>query len=122
MTIYDQSLRRGSIRELHHNEQMQAKIKQGEINTALAATSQTLTASLTPAAVSGNSSAVEEFALSGAVLGDFIAPVSWPVQTNGTFVANAFINAANKVTIVFVNTDGVSRTPDSGEYTFRVIR
>jgi len=76
---------------------------------------------LTPAAVSGTQT-TQTFTIPGLLVNDFVNICLQGAQTTGVGIANAWVSAANVLSIQFTNSTGSSATPASGIYTLGVDR
>jgi hypothetical protein len=80
-----------------------------------------LKVSITPSAVSTIEAPAETFTVTGVEVGDAVI-VNPPSQTADIAIANAYVSAADTVSIQFVNPTVGSLTPAAGEHIFTVIR
>ena len=79
--------------------------------------------SLTPSAVSANTTAAQTFSLPGLQTTDIVAVLGYNgTQTTGIIIAEADCLNANVLSIQFGNVTGSSATPASGVYTIQVTR
>ena len=79
--------------------------------------------SLTPAAVATITCAAQNFASTGIGLaGDFVSVAFNGAQTAGVGVLDAYVSAADQLTIRFVNPTAASVTPAAGTYLVSVQR
>lgn len=81
-----------------------------------------VSATLSPAAVSPNTSAEQTFTVSGLESGDYVM-VNKPTTQAGLVVGNARVSAANTLAIAFGNLTATSITPTASEaYLVHVLR
>lgn len=84
------------------------------------------TISITPSAVSSVTAPVQNFAATGIGLQTtdavLVAPTGALGQTAGVAIANAWVSAADQLSIQFVNPTAGSLTPKSGNYQVTVFR
>ena len=79
--------------------------------------------SLTPSAVSANTTAAQTFSLPGLQTTDIVAVLGYNgTQTTGIIIAEADCLNANVLSIQFGNVTDSSATPASGVYTIQVTR
>jgi hypothetical protein len=80
--------------------------------------------SLTPAAVATITTAAQNFANTGIglVVGDYVSVAFNGAQTAGVGVLDAYVSAADQLTIRFVNPTAGNVTPASGTYLVSVQR
>jgi hypothetical protein len=80
--------------------------------------------SLTPAAVATITTAAQNFASTGIglVVGDMVSVAFNGAQTAGVGVLDAYVSAADQLTIRFVNPTAASVTPAAGTYLVSVQR
>ena len=79
---------------------------------------------LTPVAVATITTAAQNFASTGIglVVGDYVSVAFNGAQTAGVGVLDAYVSAADQLTIRFVNPTAASVTPASGTYLVSVQR
>lgn len=77
--------------------------------------------SVTPAAVSANTTVEQSVTVAGVQVGDWVEVVP-PSLTNGVVLCNARVSAANTVQLQWANSTAGSLTPPSGSYIFLVVR
>lgn len=80
-----------------------------------------LSVSLTPAAVSANTTAAQTFTVPGLRVGDAVH-VNPPGLTAGSALVGARVSAADTLSITWVNATGGSLTPPAGAYLVLVVR
>ena len=78
-----------------------------------------ISVTLSPAAVSANTSAEQTFTVNGLLAGDHVA-VNKPTAQAGLGIVGARVSADNTLAITFGNFSGGSITPTAGE-TYRVL-
>lgn len=79
--------------------------------------------SITPSAVSANTTASQTFSVSGLQTTDIVAVLGYNgAQTTGIVIAEADCLTANVLSIQFGNVTGSSATPASGAYTIQITR
>lgn len=78
--------------------------------------------SITPSSVSGAITAEQSFTVQGLQVGDYVNVNANAAQTNGVFVANARVSAANTLTLAFGNVTAGALTPVAGAYTVSLAR
>jgi len=122
MSIYEVPARELPLRQKHNLEQMQIKLQNQSDTISTAATSSTVSATLTPAQLTLNTTVEEAFTVSGVSVGDLIAVVGHPTMPSGIFIGPARVTDTDVVTMTFSNGSGANRTPTAGTYTFRVIK
>lgn len=85
---------------------------------------QRITATLSPSAVSANTTAEQSFTVSGVLVAtDDCIGVRKPTQQNGLGIVNARVTADNTVAVTFSNNTGGSITPTASEsYAFFIWR
>jgi hypothetical protein len=71
--------------------------------------------SLTPAAVA-TAQATQTFSISGLAVNDSVSISLNGAQTTGIGIANAWVSAANVLSVQFTNSTGSSATPAAGTY------
>ncbi len=76
---------------------------------------------LTPASVAANTTAVEEFTVTGVRTTDKLLSVVPPTDMS-VALAGAFISAADKVKMIFTNPTAGADTPESGTYQVTVLQ
>ena len=79
------------------------------------------TPSLTPAAVTAQTTSNQTFTVSGLATTDKVI-VNGPVPTAGTGIVNARVSAANTLMLTFINTTATAATPVAGTYNIIAIR
>jgi hypothetical protein len=77
--------------------------------------------SLTPASVAANTSAEQDFTVSGLTTADTVT-VNGPAPANATGIVNARVKSANTLSLTFVNPTAGALTPVSGTYMILAIR
>lgn len=77
--------------------------------------------SITPAGVAAIVAPAQTFTVPGVKVGDAVT-VNPPAQTAGVAIANAYVSAANTVSIQFVNPTAGALTPAAGNHTFVITR
>lgn len=77
---------------------------------------------LTPASVGANTSADQNFTIAGLQSGDFVDVNLQGAQTAGIGIVNAWVSAANVMTIRFQNSTAGALTPAAGIYGINVTR
>lgn len=75
-----------------------------------------LGATLTPVSVAGATTAAQTFTIPGLQLLDLITINLNGAQTAGIGIVNAFVSAANVLTVVFSNSTAGALTPAAGLY------
>ena len=79
--------------------------------------------SITPSAVSANTTATQTFSVPGLQTTDIVAVLGYNgAQTTGIIVAEADCLTANILSIQFGNVTASSATPSSGSYTIQITR
>lgn len=122
MSLYDQPLRGPSLRDLHHQEQVQNKIRQQTDSDVATALTTVFTAELTPASVTANSHEEQAFTVSGVTTDMDLSMVRFPLQSTRVTAEYAYVSAADEVTISFFNDTAGAVTPTSGEFKFLAVR
>lgn len=79
-----------------------------------------ISVTLSPAAVSANTTAEQTFTVNGLVAGD-MAVVTKPTSQAGLGVVNSRVSAANTLAITFSNNTGGSITPTASEVYFVLV-
>lgn len=80
-------------------------------------------ASLSPAAVSANTTAEQTFTVNGLAVGDVVGSINKPTAQAGLFIAGVRVSAANTLAITFGNATAGSITPTASEiYSFKISR
>jgi hypothetical protein len=77
--------------------------------------------SLTPASVSGTQ-ATQTFSISGLNVNDSVNMTLNGAQTTGVGIANAWVSAANVLSVQFTNSTGSAATPAAGTYILAIDR
>lgn len=77
--------------------------------------------SITPAAVSANTTAEQSFTFPGVRVGDFVE-INAPGITAGLDLGNSRVSAADTVVIAWQNSTASSLTPPAGIYTALIVR
>lgn len=100
-----------------------ANIKVGTSGTALGQIA-VFSASLTPSSVSANTSAEEEYTVTGVSLSplDKVFIGSMPAPTAGTVVGGVRVSNTNKISINWGNLTGSGKIPAAGTYIFVAVR
>lgn len=78
--------------------------------------------SFTPASVNATSSSTQTITVPGAQVSDYCEVSAPTTQTAGIFVVNAWVSAANTVSVQFYNVTGGSLTPAAGIYVVNMLR
>jgi len=78
-------------------------------------------ASLTPSAVTANTTAEQTFTVTGLVSADTVF-VNTPGLTAGTGIVGARVSAADTLALAFANVTGTSKTPKAGTYRIVAMR
>jgi hypothetical protein len=86
-----------------------------------AATITVVEVSLTPAEVAANVAPAQTFTVTGVKTGDTII-VTPPGQTANVAIANAYVSAADTISIQFTNPTAGALTPAAGTHKITVIR
>lgn len=86
-----------------------------------AASISVIEASLTPAEVATVVAPAQTFTVTGVKLGDTII-VNPPAQTAGVAITNAYVSAADTISIQFVNPTAGALTPAAGTHVITVVR
>lgn len=76
---------------------------------------QTFDLTINPTSVSANSTSAQAFTLNGVTTQDRVV-VNKPSHTSGIVIANAYVSAANQITIVFANVTAGAVDPPSETY------
>ena len=79
-------------------------------------------ATLTPVAVSANSTTEQSFTVNGLIPGDFVSVASVAAQTANVDVHTGRVPAANTLVLGFSNSTGGSLTPVAGFYRLLISR
>lgn len=77
---------------------------------------------LTPTALTASTTTAQTFAIPGLQLNDVVGVTLNGAQTAGVGIGNAYVSAANVLTIVFTNSTAGTPTPAAGVYTIAVDR
>ena len=76
---------------------------------------QTFNLTINPASVPANSTSAQAFTLTGVTTEDRVV-VNKPSHTSGIVIANAYVSAADQITIVFANVTAGAVDPPSETY------
>lgn len=79
-------------------------------------------ATLTPVAVSANSTTEQSFTIGGLLPGDFVSVATVGVQTANVDVHTARVTAPNTLSLAFSNSTGGPLTPVAGSYRLLISR
>lgn len=79
-------------------------------------------ATLTPTALTASTTTPQTFTIPGLQLLDVVGVTFNGVQTLGVGIGNAYVSAANVITIVFTNSTAGTPTPAAGIYTIALDR
>lgn len=110
----------GSVNTFAAQQNFGGNIKVGAGGTVLSQFA-VFTAALAPASVAANTSAEEEFTVTGVAITDKIF-VNGPAPLAGTGIVNVRASNTDKVSITFMNTTAGGLVPTAGDYTFFAIR
>jgi hypothetical protein len=72
--------------------------------------------SLTPAQVSGSTTATQTFTIPGLAVNDSVSLTYQGAQTTGISVVNTWVSTAGVLSVQFVNASGSAATPAAGVY------
>lgn len=78
--------------------------------------------SLTPTALTASTTTPQTFTVAGLQLNDVLGVTFNGVQTLGVGIGNAYVSAANVMTVVFTNSTAGTPTPAAGVYTVAIDR